>query len=171
VVPGVPQPAIADAGVEGYGSKMRAGRAVALLVLVLSVVAFGASAAAAAPPPPPVLPHPPPIAATFTLQPDSGPVGTQVTIKGACGVATNGVLFSVQQQTAEGFQTIWIPLEQHPFQKRTPIGVFKLTFTFPSTANFGPASGQPIDPGTYYVFALCNDPGAAPMPRQPFTVT
>ena len=147
---------------------MPAGRAVGLLVLVLCLVAFGASAAAAAPPPPPVLPHPPPIAATFTLHPDSGPVGTQVTFKGVCGFASEGVLYSVQVQTADGFQTIWIPAEQ-PLLKVSPIGYFKITFTFPSTANFGPASGLPIDPGTYYVSAMCN--GAPPMPHQPFTVT
>jgi hypothetical protein len=143
-------------------------------LVVLSLGAFGASTAAAAPPPPPVVPHPPPIAATFTLHPDSGPVGTQVTIKGVCGYAASELLYAVRVQTADGFTTIWLPPEFANL-KLTPLGAFSVTFTFPSAGNIaiedGGLGNVPIVPGTYYVAAACNIPQVVQMPPEPFTVT
>jgi hypothetical protein len=140
---------------------------------VLSVVALGAPSTAAAPPPPPVLPHPPPIAATFTLQPDTGPVGTQVTIKGACGFAATQLLYGVSVQIDGVFHNIWIPTE-FANVKPTPLTRFSITFTFPSFGNIpiedGGLGNVPIVPGTYLVGAGCAPPFTF-MPFQPFTVT
>ena len=139
---------------------------------VLSLVALGAPTAAAAPPPP-VLPHPPPIAATFTLHPDSGPVGTQVTIKGVCGFAATQLLYGVSVQIDGVFHNIWIPTE-FANVKPTPLTRFSITFTFPSFGNIpvedGGLGNVPIAPGTYLVGAGCAPPFTF-MPFQPFTVT
>ena len=142
--------------------------------LAVAVVALaGISVAAASAAPPPVLPHPPPISATFTLHPDSGPVGTTVTIKGACGHAATTLLYGVSTQDAEGFHILWLPTE-FATVKSNPLGVFSVSFTFPSAGNvpveFGGQGSVPVVPGTYYVGADCDD-GPPPMPFQPFTVT
>jgi hypothetical protein len=139
-----------------------------MLVVALSLSVVGATTATAAPPP--VLPHPPPIAAQFQLHPDSGPVGTQVKIQGLCGFSAQFVLYAVAIQDEDGFHTIWTPPEFTPL-KLNPIGVFSVTFTFPSVANVGAFAGQPIEPGSYYVRAGCNIPGIQDMTPQPFAVT
>jgi hypothetical protein len=153
---------------------MRARRLIAVLVAALSLVWIGTSAAPAQPPPPPVLPHPPPIGSTFFLHPDSGPVGTKVTIQGACGFAANLLVYGVTVQNESGFQTIWLPPSGFATLNPTPFGVFSVSFTFPSTGNvpedFGGQGNVQIVPGTYYVGALCS-PEVTPMPFQPFTVT
>jgi hypothetical protein len=139
--------------------------------MVLGSVALGAPAASAVPPP--VLPHVPPIAATFTLHPDSGPVGTKVTIQGVCGFAASQLLYGVSVQTEDGFQLLWLPTEFATL-KQTPIGAFSVSFTFPSVGNVSVDSGGlgnvPIEPGTYYVGAACAPPTTL-MPFEPFTVT
>jgi hypothetical protein len=151
---------------------MRVRRWAASLAAVCSLTLVGASTAAAVPPP--VLPHPPPIGATFQLHPDSGPVGTQVTIRGLCAQPVPVLLFGISVQTATGFQNIWIPPEGFPPLKPTPFGVFNVTFTFPSQGNIAPEFGGqgnvPIVPGTYYVGARCGFSGPL-LPFQPFTVT
>jgi hypothetical protein len=150
---------------------MRVRRWAASLAVAVALAGNSASAASAAPPP--VLPHPPPIAATFQLHPDSGPVGTQVTIKGACGFPATLLLFGINVQTADGTQTIWLPTEFTTL-KPNPIGVFSVTFTFPSLSNvpveFGGWGTVPIPPGTYYVGAGCASPEVV-MGLQPFTAT
>ncbi len=146
-------------------------RPVALAVLVLAFVAFGASAASAAPPPPPVLKHPPPITPNFALHPDHGPVGTQVTIQGICGKPPSELLYAVGVKGATGFQSIWLPPGGYPSPTPTPLGTFQVTFTFPAAGNFG--TTDPLGPGTYYVAAACNFSGSPTifLGLQPFTVT
>ena len=150
---------------------MRVRRWAASLAVAVALAGISASAASAVPPP--VLPHLPPIGGTFTLQPDSGPVGTQVTIKGACGFAATTLGFGVSTQDAAGFHILWIPTEFVTL-KPNPFGVFSVTFAFPSAGNipveFGGQGNVPVVPGTYYVSASCNLE-QPPLGFQPFTVT
>src|SRR4029453_2092482 len=107
---------------------MRVRRSVAVLALALTLVGAGALSAFAAKPPPPVLPHPPPIAATFTVHPDAGPVGTTVTIQGACGFAATTLMYCVNEQRPEGTFAIW-PRTECATLTPKPLGAFKVSFT------------------------------------------
>jgi hypothetical protein len=153
---------------------MRVRRSVAVLVLVITMTSAGALEASAVPPP--VLPHPPPIAATFTLHPDSGPVGTKVTMHGACGFAAHQLLWGIEVPNESGeITTVWFPPEW-PLLTPTPLGVFTVTFTFPSTGNFPGYEGVPLLPGGYFVGGICypgpiSEGGGIPMPPQLFTLT
>lgn len=146
----------------------------ALLVVAVALSLTTATAASSAAAPPPFVPHPPPIAGTFRLHPDSGPVGAKVTIKGACGFAATTLAFGVSTQDASGFHILWIPTEFATL-KPNPIGVFSVTFTFPSAGNIDPQFGGqgniPVVPGTYYVGATCDLQSPPTLPFEPFTVT
>ncbi len=149
---------------------LRRRRAVALGVLVLAFVAFGASAASAAPPPPPGLSHRPPFTPSFALHPDHGPVGTQVNVQGICGSFRPEILYAVGVKGGPtGFQTIWLPAN-FATANPAPFGAFQFSFTFPAVGNFG--TSDPLGPGTYFVGVACNGPPQTIfLGAQPFTVT